>query len=125
MEKLDKLKKRLQMFLVMIFLLPCIFIYGCSCSPDNTDDDSTNKDIICTVHFYTGIAAEFNIPSQEVQYGKTVTKPRMDSRYIKGNTIYQFIGWYTDQTRSDESVWLFDNKVYSDMTLYAHWEIVE
>ena len=123
MEKLNKLKKRLQIFLVLIFLLSGMFIYGCT--PDNNNDDSTNKDLICTVHFYTGIAAEFNIPSQEVQYGKTVTKPRMDSRYIKGNTIYQFIGWYTDQTRSDESVWLFDNKVYSDMTLYAHWEILE
>jgi len=105
-------------------MIPCmIFMVGCG---DNNNGDQTKSDVICTVVFYTGVSNEFNVPKQEVYMGEVVRKPiNFPTRYFDENTekTYQFVGWYSDPSRTEEFLWKFEtDEVKSDMTLYALWE---
>ena len=122
----DFKKKQWQVLFVIILLLPCLFIFGCSCSRDSNNNSSSNGNIY-TVIFYTGIDNEFNLPKQEIEDGQKIKKPIMDSRYIDEatQTIKQFVGWYSDPSCEAQYLWKFEtDEVHSNLTLYALWEEV-
>lgn len=107
----------------MLFILPCIFL-STGCGGSNNNGDGTS-DLICTVIFYTGISEEFNVPIQEIPEGQKVVKPKnFPNRYLDETTRknYQFVGWYSDPSRTSEYLWTFTEPVRSNMTLYALWE---
>jgi uncharacterized repeat protein (TIGR02543 family) len=97
-------------------------LVGCG---DNNDDKKPS-DVICTVIVYTGIGNEFNVPMQEVHMGETARRPiNFPTRYYEEATdkTYQFVGWYSDPSRTEEFLWKFEtDEVQSNMTLYALWE---
>jgi uncharacterized repeat protein (TIGR02543 family) len=109
----------------MLILLPCIFLFSTGCDGNNNDSEGTS-DIICTVIFYTGITNEFNVPMQEVMQGGKVKRPiNFPTRYLDEQTrkTYQLVGWYSDQSLNEESLWKFEtDTVRSNMTLYAKWQ---
>ncbi len=55
------------------------------------------------------------INKQEIEKGKTITKPSNPTK--EG---YKFAGWYTDSAYT--KLWDFANPVVEDITLYAKWE---
>lgn len=121
-----KKNSKFRKIIAALFLIPCmLFMVGCG---DNNNDGETKSDVICTVVFYTGISNEFNVPKQEVFMGEKIRKPiNFPNRYFdeqKQKTL-QFVGWYNDQSMTDEHLWKFETDlVKSDMTLYALWEEV-
>ena len=124
--KMDKKIKRWQILLALLFIVPCIFL-STGCSGSNTQGSTSSK-LTCEVIFYTGFSDKFNLPKQEVKEGDLIKKPlNFPNNYQDevGN-LYQFIGWYSDSSRTEEYLWKFDSdRVHSNMTLYALWEKIE
>ena len=125
--KMEKKTKRWQILLALLFIIPCIFLStGCGSSDNNSNSNTSN--LTCEVIFYTGFPEKFNLPKQEVKEGDLIKKPlNFPNNYQDdvGN-FYQFIGWYSDSSRTEEYLWKFESdRVHSNMTLYALWEKIE
>ena len=122
------MKKRLQILLMVFFILPCIILFkgcNCSCSSD-AGNTTTTIDTTYTVFFYTGIDAKFNIPSQEIKDGELVRTPSNFPNFyydtVKQKDMY-FNGWYSDPSLDIRYLWKFEtDEVHSNLTLYAKWE---
>lgn len=121
------MKKRLQILLMVFFILPCIILFkGCNCSTGDSGNNSTKVDVTYTVFFYTGIAGKFNIPNQEIKEGELVREPSNFPNYYydvdKQKEMY-FNGWYSDISFDIKYLWKFQtDEVHSNLTLYARWE---
>ena len=127
MEKLGDFKrKHWQALFVIILLLPCLFIFGCSCS--RSSDGSSSNGNVYTVIFYTGTGNEYDLPKQQIVDGGLVEKPKnFPSRYYDDatDTMMQFVGWYSDPSFASQYLWKFESdEVHSSITLYALWEQV-
>lgn len=106
---------------IVLSLLLCSCAILCFAACDSTGketivDDSEPKDEICLVVFDSngGNVQE----TQQVKKGEKITKPNNPTKI--GDDEYKFIGWFVNG-----SEWDFNNIVSDNITLTAHWEIVE
>lgn len=58
------------------------------------------------------------VVQKEVQYGETVPRPADPTAQH-----YRFEGWHTE--KNDDTPFDFNQKITEDVTLYAHWSMVE
>ena len=124
---MNRLKKIL--LVVFLFIPIMMFFPGCNCSGGGGNGNNDNS--VYTVTFYTGSHVTFNIDPQEVKAGDTVREPKKPSMFesnfnenqeIDGKVyVYSFVGWYEDPEFT--KLWLFTNKVNSDIQLYAKYNI--
>lgn len=121
---MNRLKKIL--LIVFVFIPVALFCSGCNCSGESSEpvDDTTY-----TVCFITNSPIDFNIGPYEVKSGDTLFEPKRPSMFEKvhddGYTyIYSFVDWYEDP-ETWKTPWLFTNKVYSNLTLYAKWSTTQ
>ncbi len=122
-----KMRNIWKKLIVAILIFPCVFIFGgCSCSENNKTSKNTSK-LTHTVMFYSGYEGKFNIPKQEVKDGGLVARPAETYNWYRKDsdgTLYKFGDWYSDASLDIQYLWLFDSdQVYSELTLYASWEI--
>ncbi len=112
---------------VLLFGLTLVSLVGCKLpTPNSSDSQTSGEGNSSLVSSEATLEKEFDymrtvtfesmggtsIPSQEVEEGKTCSKPTDPS---KGD--YKFVGWYLDDQLYD-----FSSPVYFDITLEAHWE---
>ena len=120
--KMDKKIKGWQKLLSLLFIIPCIMLC-IGCKGSNTQANTSN--LTCQVIFYTGFPDKFNLPSIDVKEGQKIKEPINFPNVYQSDSgvLYQLIGWYSDQSMTDEYYWSFQSDVgRSSMTLYARWE---
>ena len=93
-------------------------------SPSTVEAAITGDDAAATIMAkFNAYVASFDmkghgtqIPSQDILIGGTVSEPSSPSE-----KNYMFRGWFSDS--STTRAWDFSTRVYSDVTLYALWEV--
>lgn len=68
----------------------------------------------CTVTFNSNGGSA--VASQTVAMGQTAGKPADPKK-----DGYRFVGWYSNESLSEESAYVFTTQVTTDITLYAKW----
>ncbi len=97
--------------LLMFSLLAIITLIGC------VPEEPTPEDVFFTVSFET--FGGTNLNSFEVKKDSRITQEIV----IPNKEGYDFNGWYKDENLTE--IWYFESdKVTSDMTLYAKWELI-
>lgn len=121
-----KMKNFWKIFIVIILILPCLFVFkGCNCSR-NEENNNKNSNITFTITFYTNSTEHFNVPSQEIKEGELVTKPNTSGWYYYDEVKKKYVifsDWYSDPSLDVKYVWKFTtDRVYRNFTLYAKWD---
>ncbi len=112
-------KKNLFTVLLMFIVCMAMLLVGCNNDPTGGDNDNNGND---DTHTYYTVTFDSNggsaIESQRILEGNTARRPNVP---VYGG--YDFTGWYKDDAATND-LWNFDtDRVNSDLTLYAGWEL--
>ncbi|MCM1367776.1 MAG: leucine-rich repeat protein [Roseburia sp.] len=111
--------KRKNLFTLLFVLIACLALAltGCKSDTDNGDGDGNDR-AYYTVSFDS--CGGSTVESQRVMEGNPARNPETPQR-----DSYSFIGWYKATAENAEQ-WNFStDRVDSDITLYAKWQLAE
>lgn len=104
---------KLKKVLCLVLMLTVVFAFASCGIVGGWFSDDTKQTTEYTVTFDSDGGTA--VPSQTVEEGKTATEPTAPTK-----DGYTFAGWYNGET-----AWNFNNAVNENITLKAHWNVVE